>query len=108
MEPERSIFCPMCQEDQAGRPLHERYTNLNEENGKWRSYFIYKCFNCGCTFLVKDDYLSPGDYAERSMVRNKLGEGKTPEGIAKELGKPLSWVTKIIERMKEDDPNVPI
>ena len=26
MEPERSIFCPMCQEDQAGKPLHERYT----------------------------------------------------------------------------------
>ena len=31
MEPERSIFCPMCQEDQAGRPLHERYTDLNEK-----------------------------------------------------------------------------
>ena len=108
MEPERSIFCPMCQEDQAGKPLHERYTDLNEKNGKWKSYFKYKCDNCGCTFLVKDDYLSPGDRADRDIVGTMLGEGKTPAGIAKELGKPLSWVTDIIEWMKEDDPTVPI
>ena len=108
MDPERSVFCPRCREDQSDKPLHERYTDLGEGEDKFRSYFKYKCDNCGCTFLVKDNYLSPGDWAERGIVRTMLGEGKTPVGIAKELGKPLSWVTDIIEWMKEDDPSVPI
>jgi transposase-like protein len=108
MEPERPVYCPRCREDQSGKPLHERYTDLGEGKDKFRSYFKYKCDNCGCTFLVKDDYLSPGDWAERNIVRDMLREGKNPAAIAKELGKPLSWVTDIIEWMKEDDPRVPI
>ena len=102
MDPERPVYCPRCKEDQAGKPLHECYTDLNEKNGKWRSYFKYKCDNCGVTFLVKDDSLSPGDKADMHIVMRYLRDEKPPAIIAKELGKPLSWVNDVIEMINED------
>jgi len=53
-------------------------------------------------FLVKDNYVSPGERAERGIVRTILGEGKIPASIAKELGKPGSWVSDIMKALKDE------
>jgi hypothetical protein len=101
MEPPEQIFCPRCQYDQIGRALQDFYSNLGEGN-EYRSHLRYRCNNCGCVFLVRDDHLSPGEQAERSMVITRLKEGKTQEIIAKELGMSLKKVSGIVTRYEYD------
>jgi DNA-binding MarR family transcriptional regulator len=101
MMPEKEIFCPRCQNDQIGRALYDCYTNLGLSEDEWGSYLYYECDNCDCVFLIKDDYLSPGEQAERAIIKAKLDEGGTPASIAKDLGMDPSKVSDIVKSLQK-------
>jgi transposase-like protein len=93
------IFCPRCRSDGIGRALLE--SCLERDDDKDNSYLKYECDNCGCVFLIKDDYISPGERAERSVIVSMLNEGMAPTNIAKELNIDREKVSKIVKELRK-------
>jgi Mn-dependent DtxR family transcriptional regulator len=52
-------------------------------------------------FLIKDDYLSPGEQAERGVIVSMLNEGAAPANIAKELNIDPKKVSKIVKELRK-------
>jgi len=94
------IFCPRCQSDGIGRPVLE--SRLERDDVKDNSYLKYRCDNCGCVFLIKDDHVSEGERAERNMVKSRLNRGKTPDEISKELGLSSKKVSRLIKAIQDE------
>ncbi len=100
MNPPEEIFCSRCKSDQIKGP-NEYYLDLDKCQEP-RSYMRYRCGDCGCVFLVRDDHLSPGEQVERDIILAGLKEGKTPEVIAKGLGMSPKKVSMIVKRYEYD------
>lgn len=97
---EEEIFCPRCRSEGIGRAKQDCYKDL-ETPGKYHSYLKYECDKCDCVFFIKDDYLSPGEWADKNITRDLLNEGKTPTEIAKYIQRPLEWVTEKVEDIRK-------
>jgi phage FluMu protein Com len=92
------ISCPRCKSDRIGRPLEDIYKDLGEG---YRSYLKHRCPTCGCVFLIRDDSISPGEWATRNVIMARLAAGKTSAAVAKELHMSLERITSMVDRAKE-------